>query len=78
MKLHHIIKELKAILKQDFIVIKTGTWGDTLHYIHIGAHHCTFYQAMEISRITGDPNLLFSTDGKNNLDIIANLKNKVQ
>lgn len=74
MNLYNIIKEIKEVLKEDYIAIKTGTWGDKLHYIHIGAHHCSFYQAMELSRVTGDSNLLFSTDGKDHLDIIANLK----
>lgn len=78
MKQHYIIKEIKEILKDDYIAIKTDTWGDSLHYIHIGAHHCSFYQAMELSRVTGDCNLLFSTDGKDHLDIIANLKHIVQ
>ena len=74
MNLQNIRNEIKEILGYDFISVETGTWNDDNHYIYIKARFCSLYQAMKISRISGDDNPLCCADFDNSIKITVDIK----
>lgn len=74
MKLDNIIKELQDLFGDDFTAVEIGTWTEKVKYIHILVRYSSLYQAMEITRITGDADPLICGGYDNKVKVIANVK----
>lgn len=75
MNLQNIKNEIKEILGDDFVAVEMGTWNDDVHFIYVIANYCSLCHAMEIARISGDADPLFTTDNNYRLRILVDLKN---
>lgn len=73
--LDNVTKELQELLKEDFVAVEMGTWNDNVNFIYVIANYCSLNQAMEIARISGDADPLFTTDNNYRLRILVDLKN---